>query len=259
MADSRISDLTAATVAAAANEIEINEAGVSKKVTGAQIKTFINNAPVFAAGSATANTWPKLTAGALLTTPEVGALELDANCLYGTTDAGNRGYIPIKHFIRADATRTFTSNTSSQPIFTSPANGRITLEAGLYRVEGLLAFTAMEAAGASNRLINLLGAGTATIAAWLWQAFGQDQTVGTVGAVGGSWMTTSTSPASIITGVANANMIINIQGTFEVTAAGTLIPSTTMAVAAASVLSIGSYLMFERMGSTSVVSVGQWD
>jgi hypothetical protein len=53
-------------------------------------------------------------------------------------------------------------------------------------------------------------------------------------------------------------MIVAIDGTFEVTGAGTLIPAITMANASASVLSVGSYLSFERIGSTSMTSVGQW-
>ena len=43
MANIKISDLTAASVAADANEFEINEAGTSKKVTGSQIKAFVNS------------------------------------------------------------------------------------------------------------------------------------------------------------------------------------------------------------------------
>jgi hypothetical protein len=41
MANVKISDLTAASAAAAANEFEINEAGTSKKVTGTQISAFV--------------------------------------------------------------------------------------------------------------------------------------------------------------------------------------------------------------------------
>jgi hypothetical protein len=43
MANVKISDLTAASVAADANEFEINEAGTSKKVTGSQIKAYVNS------------------------------------------------------------------------------------------------------------------------------------------------------------------------------------------------------------------------
>lgn len=42
MANKKISDLTAAAAAAAANEYEINEAGTSKKVTGTQLAAFIH-------------------------------------------------------------------------------------------------------------------------------------------------------------------------------------------------------------------------
>lgn len=41
MANIKISDLTAASAAAAANEFEINESGTSKKVTGSQISAFV--------------------------------------------------------------------------------------------------------------------------------------------------------------------------------------------------------------------------
>jgi hypothetical protein len=258
MPDTKISALTAAGSAAGANEIPINEAGTTKKITVTQLNTFVNTAPSFAAGTATAGTWPKLNAGTLLTTAEAGALELDANCLYGTTDAGNRGVIPIRNFIRADATRTFTSNTSSQAIFTSPANGRITLETGCYLVEGVLHFSAMSATS-GNLLVNLLGAGTATVAAWLWTGLGNDAASATASAASGVGVITSTSPASIVLAATGVTLTVFIRGSFEVTAAGTMIPSITMVTASASVLSIGSYLLFERIGSTSVVSVGQWD
>src|SRR3954470_12709950 len=43
MADIKISALTGATAAAAANELAINEAGVSKKVTMAQVRTFVSS------------------------------------------------------------------------------------------------------------------------------------------------------------------------------------------------------------------------
>jgi hypothetical protein len=42
MANIKISDLTSASAAADANEFEINESGTSKKVTGSQIKAFVN-------------------------------------------------------------------------------------------------------------------------------------------------------------------------------------------------------------------------
>ena len=109
MVDTKISALTANSPAELANEVPINDAGATKKVSLTDVKTLVNTAPVWAAGSASAGTWPKLTAGTLLTTPEAGAIELDADALYATTDAGNRGVVRVEHYIRAASAQTLTS------------------------------------------------------------------------------------------------------------------------------------------------------
>jgi hypothetical protein len=165
---------------------------------------------------------------------------------------------PDRAFIRADATRTFVSNTNSQAIFTSPANGRITLPPGLYRVEGVLIFTAMSATS-GNLLLNLLGAGTATVGAWAWTATGTDAAAATVGAISGAYVVTSSTAAAAVTAGTGVTLFLNVQGTFEVTAGGTMIPSVSQLTAAAAVLSIGSYLAFDRLGETTDVSIGPFD
>jgi hypothetical protein len=222
--------------------------------------TFLmDTAPVIAAGSASANSWPKLTSGTLLTTAEDGALELDADCFYGCTDAGNRGVIPVEHIIRADATRTFTSNTNQQAIFDSPANGTLTLETGCYLFEGLIAMTSMSATSGNGKF-SLIGAGTATLAAILWQAYGGDVAAeGTAAAAGSSWHVIATqTAANIVTAATGTALCFMVKGTFEVSVAGTVIPSFAQTTAAAAVVSVGSYFKCNRIGSTSRVSVGQW-
>jgi len=259
LADTKISGATAVVTPASADEYATNQAGASKRTNLGQIKTFVTTDPDFAAGSATAGTWPNLASGTLLTTAEAGAIERDTNCFYLTTDAGNRGYVPVVHIIRADTTRTYTSNTSSQPIFNVPTNGTLTLELGAYRFESLLIFTAMEAAGASNRSIDMLGAGTAVVGSWLWMLQGIDNAASTgLQDLDSPFLVTNVSAASCVTGVAAATLRVHLKGTFEVTTAGTIIPSTTMVVAAASILSVGSFLEVWRIGSTSMTSVGQW-
>lgn len=165
---------------------------------------------------------------------------------------------PDQVYIRADATRTFVSNTSSQAIFTAPTNGRITLPPGLYRVEGVLIFTAMSATS-GNLLLNLLGAGTATVGAWAWTATGVDAAAATVAAVSGAYAVTSSTAAAAVTAAVGVTLVLNVQGTFEVTAGGTLIPSVSQATAAAAVVAIGSYLAFDRLGETTDVSIGPFD
>ena len=60
MANVKISDLSAASAAAGANEFEINEAGTSKKVTGTQIASYVES-----------------TLGALASLDTVGASQID--------------------------------------------------------------------------------------------------------------------------------------------------------------------------------------
>lgn len=197
-------------------------------------------------------------AGTLMTTPSDGAIEADANCLYATTDAGNRGYIPVVHYIRADSTRTLPNDLNENAIFNSPANGRLTLETGVYLFDGLISVSSMSATS-GNALLDILGAGTATCAAWLWHAVGADGNANTAATQTGSTTNTQQSAASIVTAGTGAAMHINIKGTFEVTGAGTLIPSIDQVTAAAAVVAIGSYFQCWRIGSTTAVSVGQWD
>lgn len=254
MADTKTSALSAVAAAAGAMEIPVNDAGTSKKMTVTQLFT----SPVIAAGGATAGSWPKLTAGTLQTTPDAGSLEMDANCMYGTTDAGNRGYIPLRQFIRADSTRTLPNDTNLNAIFNSPTNGRLTLETGTYLFSGLLHINTMSATSGNARF-NPLGGGTATMGSVLYHMVGVDGAVNTAAQQTGSTSNAASSPASVMTAGTGTAMTINITGTFEITGAGTIIPSIQLVTAAAAVVAIGSYLTFERIGSTSVVSVGQWD
>lgn len=200
-----------------------------------------------------------LTAGTLMTTAEDGALEIDANCIYGCTDTGNRGIIPIEHIIRADSTRTFVSNTSQQAIFTTPASGELTLETGCYLFEGLIAMNTMSATSGNGKF-SLIGAGTATLAAILWQAYGNDNSAEATGAnIGGSWhIIAAQTGTNIMTAAVGTGACILIKGTFEVSVAGTIIPSFAQTTASAAVVQIGSYFRCNRIGSTDLTSVGQW-
>lgn len=211
-------------------------------------------------GAAGTTTYPpfNVTPGTVMTTPTAGAFESDATNFYGTTDAGNRGVVPIIHYIRADSNRTYTSNTSAQTIFNSPANGRVTLETGVYAFEGSFIFTSMSATS-GNRSIDLIGAGTATVSSYIWHAIGLDGSTNTAGAASTTYVTNNVGPASIVTATIATTMGVSIRGSFKVTGAGTMIPSTTMVTAAASSLGAGSYYRLQRIGSTSMTFVGQWD
>lgn len=268
MASTKISGLTELTtgnlvdtdlaVVVDVSDTTMNASGTDKKVLASSLKTYVNTAPVFAAGSASANTWPKMTAGTLLTTAEDGAIEMDGDCLYATTDAGNRGVVRTQHIIRADSTRTFTSNTSQQAIFNSPTNGTLTLETGAYLFEALISMDTMSATSGNGKF-SLNSGGTATLGSILYILGGMDAALDTLTAWSGVTETTATQVATNHS-TANAATVTTffVKGTFEVTGAGTIIPSYAQTTAAAAVVKIGSYFSCSRIGSTSMTNVGQW-
>jgi hypothetical protein len=201
--NSNVSGTTGLKVDAGSSTTEINcnfsGANTPRTIAGSNLNLDTLGVVNLTAGVAAAGGAPlKFQAGTLLTTAEDGAIEMDANALYATTDAGNRGVIPVEHIIRADATRTFTSNTTQQAIFTTPANGTLTLETGTYFFEGLIAMTAMSATSGNGKF-SLIGAGSATLGAVLWQAYGNDlvgSTETTGAATGGSWHIIATQTAA---------------------------------------------------------------
>lgn len=258
MADTKISAATNNATVEATDEFATNKQGASRRTAASALKTFCTTDPDFAAGSASAGTWPNLASGTLLTTAEKGAIEHDTNCLYFTTDAGNRGYVPVRHFIRCNATRTLPNDTNENAIFNSPTNGRITLETGTYLFEVMCGITSMSATS-GNAMLDIRGAGTATINDWLYSCIGKDGTLVSVNAVLGVMPVIESTPASMFTAGTGAEMWFHARGTFTVTVAGTLIPSIDQVTAAAAVVAIGSFFTCERIGSDSVVSVGQWD
>lgn len=210
------------------------------------------------AGGSGAGTWPTLTSGTLLTTAEDGAIEEDADVFYLTTDAGNRGYVPARYLIRADSARTLPNDTNRNAIFNSPANGRFTLETGTYKFEALIGITAMSGTTGSATM-DWLGAGTATAGTWLWTAHGADATMPGEQAARNTMRTSATSATSMWANATATAMSMMVEGTFEITVAGTFIPSITLTTAAAASVNAGSYFMLERIGSTSLTSIGQVD
>lgn len=256
-ADTMISGLSAVTTPASTDQFVVNQGSVSMKETLAQIKTFVNTANIFTAGTSSAGTWPVMTIGTLLTTPEDGAIEIDANALYGTTDAGNRGYIPVRHCTRQAASRNLTSSTAEQALFDA-AQDTLTVETGTYRFESTFILTTMSAT-TGNAAFDFLGAGTATASDILYHAVGVDNTTVTNAAtLTGSFSIAQQSVASIVTAGTGTGMGVRITGTFEITGAGTLIPSLTLVTAAAATVAAGSYFCIERWGATGVATVGQW-
>lgn len=263
MPDTKISDLPTDIVTLAdGDKFPVADASAltaDTYATALEIKTHGNTAPVFAAGSATAGSWPKLTSGTLQTTPAAGSLELDANCLYATTDAGNRGALPVKHICRLTADYTLTNSAAEQKLFNASTNGRLTLETGAYAFECLASISALSATS-GNGAFDILGAGSATLADVLYHSVGADGNTATAATQTGSTMIQGQSPASQQTAGTGTTWNFRNRGTFEVTAAGTIVPSVTLVTAAAGVVRAGSYFACWRIGASGAATlVGQWD
>ena len=210
--------------------------------------------PVLAAGDAS-NPAITLTSQTLMTTPTAGVIEMDANCFYGTTDAGNRGVSLIEHYVAVPVgNRTLTSSTAEQAIFAA-ANDTLTLETGLYFFEMLISMDTMSATS-GNAAFDLLGAGTATITR-LHRHYGVDGLTNAVAAGSGSADTAQTLP-SMVTAGTGTGLQFMMMGAFRVTAAGTIIPSLSLVTAAAAIVRDNSFFRCRRMGSSTAEAVGQW-
>jgi hypothetical protein len=161
-------------------------------------------------------------------------------------------------WIQQNATYTLTSTTASQRLFNASTNGALTLPIGTYRYEMLLYLSAMSATS-GNGAFGILGAGTATIASALSQAVGVDGLPATGAGTGNSYWTGVTSPSPIITTQVNTAIGITVRGTIRVSAAGTIIPSFTLATAAAAVVEPNSYFVTNRVSTSATgVTFGPW-
>ena len=156
------------------------------------------------------------------------------------------------------ANYTLTSVTTAQKLFNWSTNGALSLAAGTYRFTCSLLITSMSTTSGSAKF-DLKGAGSALFGKMSMQDFGSRGTV----AVGGTTATSGTAsdvPASggvLATAATSAALRASIHGTFEITTAGTIIPSIALDVAAAAVVNAGSYFECIYLGPASALG-GTW-
>lgn len=158
--------------------------------------------------------------------------------------------------VRAPAARNLTNSTASQAIFDS-ANDVLTLPTGTYLFEALLSISGMSATS-GNYQFQLLGAGSAVLADILFIGLGVDGATATSATQTGSTSVTANSPTSMLTAGTGTGAQALIKGTFEVTTAGTIIPSLALVTASAAVLAAGSYFQCTRIGDAGMASSEDW-
>jgi hypothetical protein len=257
MADTKVSALTAVATPAGTDEIPVNQAGTSKKLTLAQAKTFVTDAPTFAAGSATAGTKPKLSTGTLLTAAEAGAIEYTNPVLYFTPDAdGGRAVVQASHLCYVNSDVTGSNVNTAQPIFAA-ANDRLTLKASTtYLFELFLDVT--NGNTTCTKALSFDG-GTCTFSAFRYRAIGQTVAINTTGtAQSSAHVDRATNTVILATGT--AAWYIKAEGSFTVNASGTFLPQFTYSANPTGTVLIkrGTYLKLTPIGGTGDIAIGSW-
>lgn len=172
--------------------------------------------------------------------------------------ADTGGVAPPISLIRASAARALTNATGAQKIFGTPTNGALTLPTGTYLFEAVIGVTGMSATS-GNAAFGLLGAGTATLADILYAVSGRDNALNAAGgALGGTASTSAATNAAAVTAGTATAMWMQIRGSFEVTATGTIIPSINLLTASAASIEAGSFFLAQRVGAAGLGSVGDW-
>lgn len=171
---------------------------------------------------------------------------------------GNTVAITVEFWQKLRASFTLTSQTAQQKLFNGTANGTLTLPTGVYFFECMLDISGMSATS-GNGAFEILGAGTATLINVLYEVLGIDNSTPLVaGTATMTGSTTSTGAASLVTAGTGTGVLAYITGTFEVSVAGTIIPSIALVTASAAVVAAGSYFKCHNAGATGAVSSGPW-
>ena len=221
-----------------------------------------NSVPARAASTSGDLSEVALAASQLLgrgSTGDVTAITLGTNLsMSGTTLNAASGGSATVYYGHLQADYTLTSTTAAQKLFNWSTNGALTLATGIWRFKAMIYLTGMSATS-GNGAFGLLGAGTATLARILYQPKGVDNTTPLAAAArGGSASVTALGAASMVTAATGTGLLAEIDGIFDVTAAGTIIPSISLVTAAAAVVKAGSFFTCERIGDTATAVSSGW-
>jgi len=201
--------------------------------------------------------------GTNLTTPAAGSWEYDGTAFYATPIASNRAVNVIEHFVARTGTKTMTSNTSLQAIFSGGTggltSGALTVGASTsYFFEMSINVSGMSST-AGNMGFSIVGAGTATFTSAAWHAFGYDNTnQNTAGNAGTSWQSTQGASGNIIAAATGTAASAIVKGIFRINGAGTIIPSIQLTTASAAVIGVDTWFKCYPVGTNTVISVGNW-
>jgi hypothetical protein len=177
----------------------------------------------------------------------------DGSLAYNSLEPGP---FTVEAFIRLRTAYTLTSTTAAQKLFNASANGALTLPVGWYRFNSFFALTAMAATGSAFSL-----GGTAVFGPCLMYTTGNHATLGSAGAAfanSGVLAQSNVFPNPMHTVNAATSQSSFVTGAFQITTAGTVIPSISLVTAAAAIVSVGSFFECWSIGAATQLKTGNW-
>ena len=198
------------------------------------------------------------TAGSLLTTPIAGAFEYDGTVFYATPVASQRGQLQSQ-FLRVQVSNNVLADTTSaQAVFSSPS--AVSLAASTtYEFEAVYYIT--RTAGTTSHTTSTLFNASSALTSIAYTADVTSATGATLTAVSRIYGTSTT--ALIVTAAstsASENLVITLKGIMKTNAATTITPQFLYSAAPGGAPTVlpNSYIKLIPLGSSSMISVGNW-
>lgn len=212
-----------------------------------------------------------MSAGTLLVTPATGSVEKDSDVFYATPTGGSassqRGVWPAQHLILTPSGgRALTQNTAAQAVFGSPSSGKLTLTASTtYELEAMYYISNNQSPSTAHSISTLFNmTGTLTSIAYVAEvstSAGNPSAGAT--SISRNFSTAATAlqvtPAGTTTN--NEVIIIHLRGIVRVNTSGDFTPQiqyNTNAPGGTSTVLENSWLRMSALGSSTVISVGNW-
>lgn len=187
-----------------------------------------------------------------------GLVNTDGDLATAINSGACAAALPSTMWMMLIADYALANSAAEQKLFNTTTNGTLTLPAGVYYFEAFVYILGMSGTS-GNLAFDLLGAGTATMDRWGWQATGADNASPLNGNTCGTSATvTQQSVASVISAAVGTGIQFTVRGMVRISSGGTIIPSGTLANASAATVKAGSWIKVQRLGTSSETYRGAW-
>jgi hypothetical protein len=195
----------------------------------------------------------QLNPATLPTSFAAGDLDVDAEgLLYLAGSATQRGLVRGYQMIRADAVLSLGNTTNATDMFLTDVTVKATT---VYRFN--LRYSALTGATATTLSFLFSASGTATFATVAYTSYAIDAAAGTAAAPA---MNTGAAATAVVVGASGTGVVkrISIEGEFETTAGGTVIPQIKFSADPTGTCQtqVGSYFELYEVGVAGLTTIG---